>query len=421
MLLRLSLLFEMLSVIVCIHRLYNKKVQFDISAIAVVLLSTFIFEIVNLHGANKVLTFFVYGLVVGYCIWRFKDSVFGAVINTVLTMVFLIIIQFSITVLLHFFTTLGTVEKGLGVNIVTFASCMWLMPKCKVFILPKILKRNTGFLLFVIGSILGISLLLQFWQRTSGLIYLEVFLIAIPIVLLTLVLIGKWGLVQNEKREIEKELFAALSMQEKQEELVKQVRMRQHEFKNHLAAIMATHYTYKSYEKLVDAQRQYCGELINENKYNDLLALENSVVIGFLYQKFQEIELNDIDIKYKVNGKLPFDLIPAHCLVEMIGILLDNAEQALLKNSSNKTIQIYFCEGENECQFRVSNPFRCVGYDEVMSWFKAGVSTKGEGRGLGLYRLDNLCNECGCDVICKNVSLENENWIEFIIRIRKAD
>ena len=73
-------------------------------------------------------------------------------------------------------------------------------------------------------------------------------------------------------------------MQQPYEELIKTIRLRQHEYKNHLAAILATHYTYKSYDKLVKAQAKYCDRLVQENKFTSLLILGDVVLVGFLHE-----------------------------------------------------------------------------------------------------------------------------------------
>lgn len=86
--------------------------------------------------------------------------------------------------------------------------------------------------------------------------------------------------------------------------------MRQHEFKNHIAAIFSTHYTYKTYEKLVQAQEEYCKKILDENKYNSLLLLGDKILAGYLYGKFQEAEDDGIEIDYKVASKIEKTQVP---------------------------------------------------------------------------------------------------------------
>ena len=210
-------------------------------------------------------------------------------------------------------------------------------------------------------------------------------------------------------------------MYEQYDELVNEVKLRQHDFKNHLAAVFAAHYTYKSYDELVKAQAQYSRGLLQENKYNDLLTLGDTVLVGFLYEKFREIEETGTVVEFKIKGSMQGNCIPVHYVVEMMGILLDNASQAVQGTDFRKAIQFDFTEGKEEVCFKISNPFQRVSYDEIEEWFQIGRSTKGKGRGLGLYRIRNLCKEKGCTISCRNNEIEGINRIEFILAIKKAD
>ena len=58
---------------------------------------------------------------------------------------------------------------------------------------------------------------------------------------------------------------------------------------------------------------------------------------------------------------------------------------------------------------------------EMEKWFQMGNSTKGEGRGIGLFHVKKLCEELGCEICCRDVEIEGENWIEFALKIGKAD
>lgn len=160
--------------------------------------------------------------------------------------------------------------------------------------------------------------------------------------------IEKWSEVQNEKERIEKALQITEEMPEKYEELLKTIRMRQHEFKNHLAAILAAQYTYKSYDKLIKAQNEYCGILIQENRHHNLLLVGDRILAGFLYGKIQEIESEGINIECQIKGTFRHSVVPIHHLIEMLGIPLDNAAQAVQNDGVKKTnIRFEFLEKES--------------------------------------------------------------------------
>ncbi len=76
----------------------------------------------------------------------------------------------------------------------------------------------------------------------------------------------------------------------KYDDLLLSIRMKEHNFKNHIAALFALSYTTKSYDELVLAQREYYGKIKEENKYVKLLYLGDSIVAGYLYEKFCDVE-----------------------------------------------------------------------------------------------------------------------------------
>lgn len=142
---------------------------------------------------------------------------------------------------------------------------------------------------------------------------------------------------------------------------------------------------------------------------------------NFLHEKFQEIEANGVAVEFKIQGSMKESCLAVHHLVEMTGILLDNASQAVQGTVLRKVIQFDFIEDKEEVHFKISNPFPYVNHDEIDKWFQIGNSTKGKGRGLGLCRVRKLCEEKGYFISCQNTEIEGINWIEFMLSARKAD
>ena len=94
-------------------------------------------------------------------------------------------------------------------------------------------------------------------------------------------MIIKWGNAQLKAENLEKEKQAALTGQKNYDELLEQVRLRQHQFKNHVTAIFSAHYAYDTYENIKKARETYYGKIQTENRYNGLLLLDNHIISGF--------------------------------------------------------------------------------------------------------------------------------------------
>lgn len=99
--------------------------------------------------------------------------------------------------------------------------------------------------------------------------------------------LGKYKIKSTDS---EAELNAYKLYEESYKNLINEIRIRQHEFNNHINAIYNMSSIYRTYEELVENQKKYCEELESDNRYGQLLKLGNTVVIGFLYGKLLEAE-----------------------------------------------------------------------------------------------------------------------------------
>lgn len=103
------------------------------------------------------------------------------------------------------------------------------------------------------------------------------------------------------------------------------MRKKQHDFHNHITAIYSHHLMAKDYDTLVALQKKYCDEIMEENRYARLLSSNSPIVIAFLYSKFIEAESKGCRITYDIKVDELQCKIPDYKLIEVLGILLDNA------------------------------------------------------------------------------------------------
>lgn len=223
------------------------------------------------------------------------------------------------------------------------------------------------------------------------------------------------NMAKRERDEARKEAKLMEDEQKKYDKLLEQVRLREHEFNNHMTAILATHYTCQTYDKLVEAQSEYCRKLMAENKYNKLVLLQDKTFSAFLYEKLAEIEEQGIETGYKSTGEFTHENISTYQLIEMAGILLDNAAEAV-KNRADRKISVEIRQTDR-ASLTVRNVYPYVPYSEIESWFEKDASSKGLSRGLGLYHLKQLCTKTGCSICCENTELGGANWISFTLML----
>ncbi len=249
------------------------------------------------------------------------------------------------------------------------------------------------------------------------------YFLIIYIVLFFLFIIYEWQKVRIDVEKKKAQLEMNRLYYDAYDQLVMLVRERQHDLKNHINAILSMIYTVEDFDELRTKQTEYCDYVMEQNEKTKLvLSAGNPLLAGFLYSKIREAETYNITIDYKIGIEKKEMAIPEYELVEMVGILLDNAIEAL--NSVRKkevTRKIYFSikDTEDEIDFIVANtsPF----YEEDMTdhFFESGYSSKGQNRGIGLSKLKRLVQDRKGDIMVYNELLNGMNYLTFEIKLLK--
>ncbi len=419
MLLHFALVIEILATIMCIHRIYGRKIRLDINTVGTILGILIILELANSLQFGGILSFSVYVVLFMYCKKEFKCSLIENVISLVLCMIIMTSMQFMFSSIIRLKIEQEYVRNAVS-NILVLVFLAMSFTSYGMHSLQKALVRKSSFVAVLAGFMCLIVLLLLLQGKVLYGVHMQYFTLVVPAIFMILYSIIKWYSAQAKVEKMEEEICRTKENEKKYEMLLTKVRLRQHELKNHIAAVFSAHYTHKTYEKLVQAQEEYCSKILSENKYNNLLLLGDNVLVGFLYGKFQEAEADGIEIQYKVAANVNRTQVPTYYVIEMLGILFNNAVEAL-KNSAERVISMEFCEADDGYEFSIRNPFPYVSYDEILGWFEPDKSEKGSGRGLGLYHLKCLCEEWKCDISFRNIEIEWNNWIEFTLKLSKAD
>ncbi len=421
MLYHIAVLLEVFSIVICIHEIYNRRTKLDIKTVGLLLVTVSVLEMIRQLNFNNAVSLCTFVLMVLYCAYKFKDSVLGAIVNTLLMLILIGILQFVFLLALNGVSFQDEVWRMLIINILVTIFSLWLLPKMKIHKLRGIIRRRDKLIFFTFSVALFVICLITIRGKLLGKINASYYVLAVPLLIVLLWTLGKWGMAQDEKESVQNELLVTKSMQEEYDDLLTSVRLREHGFKNHLAALLSLKYTSKSYEELVKEQDNYYGVIREENRYNKLLFLGDSTISGFLYEKFCQAEDEGIVVTYEIKGCFSGSLMPIYHIIEILGILFDNAIEAQLEETEVKRLRFQFEEQDAMFLFRIWNPYPYVNYAEIESWFLQNNSKKGKNRGIGLYYAKKLCEVHAANILCRNVESEQENWIEITLEIEKAD
>lgn len=198
------------------------------------------------------------------------------------------------------------------------------------------------------------------------------------------------------------------------EELILTVRVRQHNYSNRLQAIAGLIYTNKDYESLSRALKEQFEIATDSDLPEFLLKVNMMTVAGFLYQKMSEAEKMNKKLDIKFNTYNLASDVPEYEIIEMFGILIDNALEAVREQA---TVYVYIDSLDGMIIFKTRNEGRILTAEDREKFFAKGYSKKPDGAvhsGLGLYQLNNLIKKYNN----ASISLWNEeNDILFEVKI----
>lgn len=200
--------------------------------------------------------------------------------------------------------------------------------------------------------------------------------------------------------------------------VIDQIRRRQHKFRNQMDAVYSLHKLYDNYDLLVQAQREYLGKLTDYEMPAEVLNLENPVLIAHVYEKITEAQEMGIRIHLKILCGLVNCGIQDIHMIEILGTLLDNAIQDMVITGKKEFLQFEVKE-ENGITVCIANPHPKMKASELQKIFQKGTSTKGEGRGIGLYNVKRLISEYGIKLMVDNRSYDGENYLCFSVIFNK--
>lgn len=219
--------------------------------------------------------------------------------------------------------------------------------------------------------------------------------IIIPITILGLILIGVncyfyvylyKTLNEKKKSEIKKSFNPLIN------DLMGKLKANEHEYKNHLNTIWSIAQV-TAPEEIKQKLQEYISNIIDDaEEFSMLLNVENTIIKAVLYNKGQRAEKLGVKYTYNVKSNLRDISLDNSELTVILSNLLNNAIEAT-SMIKKKELEVFIEEDNKYYIISVKNRTEGLKVEDLSNIFKMGYSTKGEGRGYGLYNVKNIVDK----------------------------
>lgn len=415
-------LAEILASLYCMSALFERRVQYSIYTVVLLIGDLFLYTGINEYGFPIYLISFSYVGLFVYGILEYKEGVKITLINCFLTTVIICGLQllFYLPVFYLFISKNGINEiYELIINLCCLLVVALFSKKLRFAELSYFFYRRDKLLIVISGFITIVLGERIYHVICTGTMSGESYVQMIFFLLIFFFTINEW---QKAKSEAESERDRAqinAIYYGAYDELLTTIRENQHDIRNHMQAIVGMTYSIEDHNELVLRQQEYCNCVMEHNSETKiLLTAENPLIVGFLYKKFQEAEEKNITLEYRISLGSQNTPIPEYNMIEMIGILVDNAMEALeAEEDLLKKIKVFVGVREGKLRISVSNVSDTGEINRIGRFFKKGVSTKGSQRGIGLFKLKNEVLRRSGEIRIFNKVYEAINYLEIVVQL----
>ena len=175
------------------------------------------------------------------------------------------------------------------------------------------------------------------------------------------------------------------------------LRAQRHDFLNHLQVVSSL-LEMEEYADAKDYIRRVSGDVRSLSAFMRTACVP---VNALLRAKTAECDAKGISLV--INAKASWEALPLPGweMCRVLGNLIDNAADALAGRADAR-ITVTLSENDSECAFTVENNGPDIPAGLLGTVFDAGISSKGEGRGMGLYISRKILSDVGGALTCES-------------------
>ncbi|NMM61510.1 GHKL domain-containing protein [Clostridium sp. P21] len=278
----------------------------------------------------------------------------------------------------------------------------YCVPNKKIYSITKI---NSRIVYYIILNFVGYILVFKIiWQYNKNLILnnmITFIIMLIFIVILNFFLCYYIAKVSEEKKIV--------GMYEKYhpivENIIEEIRAKQHDFKNYLNTINGIIQVSKE-EELKSVLLKYIKSVNYSAKcIDDIMYIDNSIVRAIIYSKRCEAEKKNINFSYYINNNLLEWKLKEYELSDILNNILNNAFEAV-SDDSDKSVILKIFKDKDKNIIETKNSAISLAIPSINEMFNRGFSSKsGKNRGYGLYNIKKIVQSNG-----GNIELSFDNY-----------
>lgn len=371
----------------------SKEKLLSIKSIALMICLIIVPAFMHTTNYNYLYTIIIYLITIVTYKYVLNISFTKAVISCGVLVLSLFLLDFISNLFLAMFLSVDQMRNtwyiNLSINIIFCIILLTIYGHKKIYnyfenLIDKISKRRqTNIIIFLLLATIAMSTLLYVLGNNYKLnvVFTTNFLMFLIFFLLVIILVGEKNSYVKLSDDYEN-LFHYVKIFE---DWIEDEQLIRHEYKNQLAVLRCL----TKEKKVKNKIDEIISDTINIDNHmiNQLKNLPSGGLKGLLYYKIAVARNNGINIEVDVsqdaspvlNTLNPDEL---KIISKLVGIYCDNAIEAA-KETKKKIVLIEIYEINNIANIVISNT--CKENKVLLNRYDKGVSTKGKGRGNGLY------------------------------------
>lgn len=379
----------------------SKEKLLSIKSIALMICLIIVPAFMHTTNYNYLYTIIIYLITIVTYKYVLNISFTKAVISCGVLVLSLFLLDFISNLFLAMFLSVDQMRNtwyiNLSINIIFCIILLTIYGHKKIYnyfenLIDKISKRRqTNIIIFLLLATIAMSTLLYVLGNNYKLnvVFTTNFLMFLIFFLLVIILVGEKNSYVKLSDDYEN-LFHYVKIFE---DWIEDEQLIRHEYKNQLAVLRCL----TKEKKVKNKIDEIISDTINIDNHmiNQLKNLPSGGLKGLLYYKIAVARNNGINIEVDVsqdaspvlNTLNPDEL---KIISKLVGIYCDNAIEAA-KETKKKIVLIEIYEINNIANIVISNT--CKENKVLLNRYDKGVSTKGKGRGNGLYFAKKMLNK----------------------------